>query len=102
SSRVHRDLPSFPTRRSSDLMPNAVVTVGGRFGYVDDGETPNTELSLFDYGDAQMVFEVRGLKTEKYKGADVGVIWLGTDGMVVRSEEHTSELQSRSDLVCRL
>src|SRR2546428_10189363 len=23
-------------------------------------------------------------------------------GMVVRSEEHTSELQSRSDLVCRL
>src|SRR2546428_10215920 len=27
---------------------------------------------------------------------------LGIDVQVVRSEEHTSELQSRSDLVCRL
>jgi predicted dehydrogenase len=71
-------------------MPNSVVTVGGRFGYVDDGETPNTELSLFDYGDAKMVFEVRGLKTEKYKGADVGVIWLGTDGMVVCPNYYSS------------
>ena len=66
-----------------DTMPNSVVSVGGRFGYVDDGETANTQLSLFDYGDAKMIFEVRGLKTENYKGADVGVIWLGTDGMVV-------------------
>src|SRR2546428_9171007 len=26
----------------------------------------------------------------------------GEDGIPIRSEEHTSELQSRSDLVCRL
>jgi predicted dehydrogenase len=68
---------------AKNTMPGSVVSVGGRFGYVDDGETANTQLSLFDYGDAKMIFEVRGLKTDKYKGADVGVIWLGTDGMVV-------------------
>lgn len=68
---------------AKSTMPGSVVSVGGRFGYVDDGETANTQLSLFDYGDAKMIFEVRGLKTDKYKGADVGVIWLGTDGMVV-------------------
>src|SRR2546428_4711287 len=28
--------------------------------------------------------------------------WMACHGQVVRSEEHTSELQSRSDLVCRL
>src|SRR2546428_5175657 len=28
--------------------------------------------------------------------------WLSPPGLLRRSEEHTSELQSRSDLVCRL
>jgi len=64
-------------------MPTSVVSVGGRFGYVDDGETANTQLSLFEYPHAKMIFEVRGLKTDKLMGADVGVIWIGTDGMVV-------------------
>jgi predicted dehydrogenase len=64
-------------------LPTAVVTVGGRFGYVDDGETPNTELALYDYGDAHMMFEVRGLKTDDYKGAKVGNIWFGDKGYVV-------------------
>ena len=64
-------------------LPNSVVTVGGRFGYVDDGETPNTELALYDYGDSQMLFEVRGLPTKDYKGAKVGNIWFGEKGYVV-------------------
>src|SRR2546430_12694333 len=29
-------------------------------------------------------------------------IWTGTDDGLIRSEEHTSELQSQSNLVCRL
>ena len=64
-------------------LPNRVVSVGGRFGYVDDGETANTQLSLFEYEDARLLFEVRGLKTDDYKGAKVGNIWVGTEGMVV-------------------
>ena len=64
-------------------LPNSVVCVGGRFGYVDDGETANTQVALFDYGDASMVFEVRGLKSDNYKGAAVGNIFVGTEGMIV-------------------
>jgi predicted dehydrogenase len=64
-------------------MPNAAFSIGGRFGYVDDGETANTQLSVFDYGDAKMIFEVRGLDTEAYKSAKVGNIWVGTEGYVV-------------------
>lgn len=71
-------------------MPLAAVSAGGRFGYTDDGQTANTQLSLFDYGDSKMVFEVRGLQTEKYHGADVGVIWVGTDGMVVCPNYYSS------------
>jgi len=66
-----------------DTLPNSVMSLGGRFGYDDDGQTPNTELSFFDYGDAQLIFEVRGLKTDPYKGADVGNIIYGSDGYVV-------------------
>src|SRR5439155_1546042 len=35
------------------------------------------------YGDKALVFEVRGLKTEPYKAATVGVIFEGADGYVV-------------------
>ncbi len=70
-------------------LPKSVVTVGGRFGYVDDGETPNTELALYDFGTAKMIFEVRGLDTEGYKGAKVGNIWFGDKGYVVCPSYHS-------------
>jgi predicted dehydrogenase len=44
-----------------DALSPRIVSVGGRFGYVDDGETPNTQFALHDYGDALLIFEVRGL-----------------------------------------
>ena len=34
-------------------LPNSVVSLGGRFGYIDDGETANTQLCVFDYGDRE-------------------------------------------------
>jgi len=37
-------------------MPGSVVSVGGRFGYVDDVETPNTQICVFDYGDSELIF----------------------------------------------
>ncbi len=64
-------------------LPTSVVSVGGRFGYLDDGETPNTQLTLFEYPDAHLIFEVRGLETGAYKGAKVGNIWFGENGYVV-------------------
>jgi hypothetical protein len=64
-------------------MPATAFSLGGRFGYTDDGETANTQLCVFDYTDAKMVFEVRGLPTGDYKGAKVGNIFVGADGYVV-------------------
>lgn len=68
---------------AKDTLPKSVVSIGGRFGYVDDGETANTQLCMFDYGDVPMVFEVRGLDTKDYKGVKVGNIWFGEKGYVV-------------------
>jgi predicted dehydrogenase len=56
---------------------------GGRLGYEDAGETANTQVCVHDYGDKSLVFEVRGLRTDRYKGAGVGVIFECTEGYAV-------------------
>jgi hypothetical protein len=66
-----------------DTLSTGVVSYGGRFGYTDAGETANTQVIMHDYGDKSLVFEVRGLETKELKGANVGVIFEGTDGYVV-------------------
>lgn len=45
-------------------LPRATLSIGGRLGYVDDGETPNTQVVLHDYATAPLVFEVRGLSAK--------------------------------------
>ena len=42
-------------------LPTKVWSLGGRFGYEDQGQTPNTQIAVMDFGDAQLIFEVRGL-----------------------------------------
>src|SRR5699024_12884044 len=79
--RDRRDLHSFPTRRSSDLGD-----LQGAGQAVTEGA-----LEVVLQGGGQLGVQVR-------RRAEV---LRGQDGRG-RSEEHTSELQSRFDLVCRL
>lgn len=46
-------------------LPRRVFSIGGRLGYVDDGETANTQICVFDYGEVQLIFETRGLPRSK-------------------------------------
>lgn len=62
-------------------LPARVMSLGGRFAYVDDAETPNTQLAIFDYKPAPMIIEIRGLPREQgsrtmdsYKGIRSGNI----------------------------
>ena len=52
-------------------LPKRVVYVssGGKNVYDDDQETPNTQIASFDYGDAELVFEVRGFP-DRWRGDD--------------------------------
>jgi len=43
------------------VLPRHVLSVGGRLGYDDDGHTPNSLISFFDYDPVPIVYEVRGL-----------------------------------------
>jgi predicted dehydrogenase len=42
-------------------LPTKVWSLGGRFGYKDQGQTPNTQMTVMEFGDVLLVFEVRGL-----------------------------------------
>ncbi|MDB5295734.1 MAG: oxidoreductase domain protein [Phycisphaerales bacterium] len=74
-----------------------VLSVGGRFGYEDDGHTPNTQMVVHDYGDSMLIFEVRGLPKadqtggmDKLLGIDIGTIVECENGYMVDTG-YTSE-----------
>jgi predicted dehydrogenase len=46
------------------IAPRA-ITVAGRFGMNDDGQTPNTQITFFDYEPAPILYEVRGLRRQR-------------------------------------
>jgi predicted dehydrogenase len=64
-------------------LPTSVVSLGGRFGYEDQGETPNTQVAVMDFDGTQLIFEVRGLETEPYRDQKVGNILHYEEGVVV-------------------
>src|SRR5699024_12856454 len=78
-------LHSFPTRRSSDLYPDEIPTT---IAYDEQPLTSFLASSALRFPDKKALHFMGNEMTF----ADV----------YSRSEEHTSELQSRFDLVCRL
>jgi predicted dehydrogenase len=63
-------------------LPRSVISLGGRFGPADHGQTPNTQLTLFDYGPTQFIFEVRGLSTPAYHGQRIGNVFHLEEGTI--------------------
>ena len=67
-------------------LPLGVSSTGGKYIYNDDQETPNTQMATFDYGDAEIMFEVRGIMTGSEGGLKpasnntVGNLFYGSDG----------------------
>lgn len=47
-----------------ELSPR-VISIGGRVGYQDDGESPNSQVVWHDYETAPLIFETRGLPKDK-------------------------------------
>jgi predicted dehydrogenase len=72
--------------------PKSVVSTGGKMVFDDDQETPNTQIASFNYGDAELMFEVRGLSTgdEGGLGSDrsgnvIGDLFYGSEGWMAVS-----------------
>src|SRR5699024_12689213 len=93
--------PYFPTRRSSDLRLSQI------YHRKDDAKM------IFQNNRHKQIFEAERLSMRKPGKKTLAVLylltadhtlWIKTKHLFTpnRSEEHTSELQSRFDLVCRL
>ncbi len=76
-------------------MAPRIVSLGGRFGYDDDGQTPNTIISLFDYDAFPIIYEIRALPRAKSEKVDTyqGITSRGMDryrginfGMIIQCE----------------
>ena len=68
-----------------DALPPRVMSLGGRFGFDDDSETPNTHVALLGYPTTPIYCEVRGLPEKK--GSKVMDSFLNTRlGMVLQCE----------------
>src|SRR5207249_6369582 len=96
SSAAHRDLHSFPTRRSSDLDTGLKSRPLG---------SHCASMSLRPAVMMRAAYYASSVASSSSRFAAL-VRWStpkATSARVdPRSEEHTSELQSRFDLVCRL
>lgn len=85
-----------------DELSPRVLSIGGRLGYTDSGDTANTQVVLHDYAEAPLIFETRGLPNSKagqaqwersmdnYRTAQVGVVVQCEKGYVLsKSYSHT-------------
>jgi predicted dehydrogenase len=71
-------------------LPKRVVSLGGRLGYVDNGDVANSQVTIYQWDDAVLVSDVRGLEikapeTFGLEAGPLGVanIWWGSEGYVV-------------------
>ncbi len=64
-------------------LGDSVLSVGGRLGYEDAGETPNTQMVVHTFGPATIIQEVRGLKTDPFSDTfRAGHVIHGTEGFI--------------------
>ncbi len=73
-------------------LGNSVISYGGRLGYVDAAETPNTQVAVFDFGSKTIVSETRGLKTVPFHPT-IKSSWFfyGTEGIIAETDLYDLE-----------
>jgi predicted dehydrogenase len=109
-------------------LPRHTLSVGGRLGYEDDGDTPNTQVIVHDYATAPLIFEVRGLPArpdapasadpaaglsgadaagaasasmDKYRGVSIGNVIDCEGGSIVISAYFTATAYDKAGAVIR-
>src|SRR5699024_11331655 len=92
----HRVLLPFPTRRSSDLIP---LLLANPHSLIE-----GMAITSFAIGSDKAFIYLRGEVAHVHRRVRHAINEAKAAGLLGenRSEEHTSELQSRFDLVCRL
>ncbi len=92
-------------------LPRQTLSVGGRLGYIDDADTPNTQVVIHDYASAPLIFEVRGLPSkagvtgrdamDAYRGVGVGNVIDCAGGSVVTTNYFTATAYDKAGAIVK-
>src|SRR5690606_40342399 len=100
--RDHRELLSFPTRRSSDLGLVREMDFGKDYKFYDPNYAEHPNHNHIICNDCERIVEFESDKLERLESEITQKLGFAIKAqrLQIRSEEHTSELQSRENLVC--
>lgn len=75
-------------------LGRSVMSYGGRLGYTDVAETPNSQVGIFDFGDKTIVSETRGLKSAPFHPV-IKAMWFfyGSEGIIAETGLYDPEGQ---------
>jgi predicted dehydrogenase len=81
-------------------LPRSVFSLGGRLGHAqpDQGQTPSSQMAVFDFGETELVFEVRGLPSKSYRGEKVGNTFHLEAGTIVGTKFYPKGSDKAEDL----
>src|SRR5690606_39997831 len=97
----HPHLHSFPTRRSSDLAAHSAdLSTHTHRRHI--GAIEQWRSDIGDIKDGEALYALPATRGAQQGGGDLAIVYSCRMRPEIRSEEHTSELQSRENLVCRL
>ena len=82
-----------------DTLPNRITSIGGKFLFTDDKETPEVQTSIYHWPEKKKMiqFEVRHWYTNDEYGASVGNLFYGSEGVMVVKGYDTYEIYKKGE-----
>ena len=66
-----------------DDMPRSVTSCGGKFVFDDDSETPDSQVTVYEFPTYQLIWEHRAGLNNGLNNRPWGVEWHGTEGTII-------------------
>ncbi len=66
--------------------PKSVFSCGGKYNFDDDSETPDSQVTVFDFADGQWIWEHRAGLNNGLNGRSWGVEWHGSEGTIILND----------------
>jgi predicted dehydrogenase len=67
--------------------PRSIASCGGKFTFDDDSETPDSQVTVYEFPTYQLVWEHRAGLNNGLNNRSWGVEWNGTEGTIILNDE---------------
>src|SRR5205823_4473920 len=83
NAKTHRSSPAYPASR--DCHPKSVMSSGGTFSSDDNRETPDTQVTTYEFSHYTMLWEHRMGSNNGPYNKDWAMLFNGTEGTLMIS-----------------